>query len=609
MPTTAQRVLIVAEAATGRGGGALFPSESFDGVSFSQDEVLRQSRIYSRLYEELVRALAPAMARRLGVAESAAAVLSRRAIVPIAHVLGDRLLRLDRAAAGRECAVPEGPALEPPRDVEAFLASASSSAAFNEALLRRLGPAVSAVPVAAPLPGDARPPSAPSVNRNFDQARGLLALARRAAARLLGAPLSRRFGRFPALSMAYAVGPMKAAGFYALQLRELPRDWPLAAAARDGALREEALAGPLREGAARWRASAEELGMSARAAAFFAEELPRFVADMFPLAFLEGAPTNIAVAARLLSPRRAGSLLYAEAGDTRDALVLAAARAAGLRLVCFQHGGHYGYLADNVDAEEIEYALCDEFVSWGWTRLPDTPACARVRVTPLPTPWLSERARLRRGRSGRPPAEKPFDLLLMSNKIKRFGQAPTGATLSRRDLIRPFSELLRELVSKAAARGVSILHKPYGGATREILARTFADLERLGGSFYADAGTADKGLSDALLDRARLVAWDQPGTGFLECIASGIPTLVLWPRLYNQEEPFAREDFAALERAGIVHRTVDGLLAEALAFRADPERWLGDAARAEALRAFSRRYGWADDGWSGRLTDFLRDLP
>ena len=105
-----------------------------------------------------------------------------------------------------------------------------------------------------------------------------------------------------------------------------------------------------------------------------------------------------------------------------------------------------------------------------------------------------------------------------------------------------------------------------------------------------------------------MVVWDQPGTGFLECLAAGIPNLVLWTRLFSSEAPWARDSFARLEREGLVHGSVDSLLNEIVKFKRDPAAWINDEARQAAAREFCRSYAWTDPNWAERWRDFIEDL-
>lgn len=610
-----EKTLVALEAAPpGSKALPLLPGETgLDGVALSQDEALRLSPLYAELYLRLSAAIARRLGARFGLPQPASAVLARRAVVPLAHCFLDRLIRLERlveregsgALAVASCPPPPAP------DIEALQRLAVSSVPFNLHMLGRLAPLWDIATDAEPPPAPPDPaPVGSGVNHNFESGAGLRRLLRKAWAKFVARPLSARLALLPTLSMAYATNALRAESFYFRLLNELPADWRLDAASPLPDLREEILAAALNEERAALEAFLDAAGVVRAPRPRVREELIRFFVDFYPPALLESAASNSARCTGLLGRFSGRALLFSDVNDTRATHMKAAAKGLGMEIIGCQHAGHYGYLEDYADALELEYPVCDRFITWGWSRLPPHPACAGMVTVPLPSPWLSERRRYWAARRARPvPAGKPFDLLLMSNKVKRLLPAPAGAALSRRDRVGEFASSLKDLVRTASASGVRLLHKPYDPTMPAMLPETFRELERLGGVHYRLLDRPGKGLTPELLDECHAVLWDQPGTGFLECLASGLPTMVFWPRVYNQEEPWVRSEFEELEAAGIVHRRADTLAEQALLLRASPSAWHAEPRRREAAERFARRYAWADDDWAGRWREFLGTLP
>lgn len=610
-----EKTLLALEAAPpGIAAVPLLPSEAGrEGVALSQEEALRLSPLYSELYLRLSEAVARRLGAHFSLAHPAALVLARRAVVPLTHCFLDRLIRLERlverkgsvALAVASCPPPPAP------DIEVLQGLAVSSVPFNLHMLERLAPLWDIATRAAPLAPPAEPaPVSSGVNHNFQSAAGLQRLLRKAWAKLVARPLSARLALFPTLSMAYATDALRAESLYFRLLSELPVDWPLDAGPPLPQLREKILAAALNEERAALEAFLDAAGAVRARRPRVHEEFVRFFVDFYPPALLESAASNSARCAKLLGRFSGRALLFSDVNDTRATHMKAAAKGLGMEIIGCQHAGHYGYLEDYADALELEYPVCDRFITWGWSRLPAHPACAGMATVPLPSPWLSERRRYWAARRARPVLTgKPFDLLLMSNKVKRLLPAPAGAVLSRRDRVHEFAASLQDLVRTASASGVRLLHKPYDSSMPAMLPETFRELERLGGAHYRLLDRPGKGLTPELLDECHAVLWDQPGTGFLECLASGLPTMVYWPRVYNQEEPWARSEFEELEAAGIVHRRAESLAEQALLLRASPAAWLELPRRREAAERFARRYAWADDDWAGRWREFLATLP
>ncbi|HIO56646.1 MAG TPA: hypothetical protein EYN31_06360 [Candidatus Marinimicrobia bacterium] len=141
-----------------------------------------------------------------------------------------------------------------------------------------------------------------------------------------------------------------------------------------------------------------------------------------------------------------------------------------------------------------------------------------------------------------------------------------------------------------------------------LLAKTMQELESIGGLHYFCERQLDKGLTYELVERCHVVLWDQPGTGFLECLSSQIPTMVYWLRLYNHEEAWVQPIFTELERLGIVHRSVDALLDELQRFKKSPHAWMNDPERASLISRFCREFAWTSDDWPEHWQRYLDGL-
>ena len=320
-----------------------------------------------------------------------------------------------------------------------------------------------------------------------------------------------------------------------------------------------------------------------------------FMQCYYPSSLLEAIPQNMKQALQVLQPFKKRALILSSGGDSRSAYIVAGAKQMGLSIIDHQHGGLYGYIEDLSSILEREYPGVDQFISWGWSRLPGHPSVKGISVIELPSPWLSERKRYWEKLSLG--GEREYDFLLMPNLVNRFPAAPQGASKPRIDLIQEFAASLKHLVSKATERGIRILHKPYNTTTVNLLAKTMRELELIGGPHYFCEQQLNKGLTHELVQRCHVVLWDQPGTGFLECLSSNIPTMVYWPRTYSQEEAWVRPIFLELEHLGIVHRDIDTLLEEFKKFKVSPESWISNLERMALVNRFCRKFAWTSDEW------------
>ncbi|WP_118957377.1 hypothetical protein [Leptospira yasudae] len=75
---------------------SLLPTEMGGGISFSNEEIIKQSAIYSPFYETLIISTAKKLVEAFRLEPESALVISRVGIVPLAHFFMDRLIRLHR---------------------------------------------------------------------------------------------------------------------------------------------------------------------------------------------------------------------------------------------------------------------------------------------------------------------------------------------------------------------------------------------------------------------------------------------------------------------------------------------------------------------------------
>lgn len=617
--------LVAASSASDLGDGevSLFPTESTAGVAFSQAELFSLSVSFGVMHRQLTTALAQALSAATGLHPKAAAVIGRDAGVPLCHVFFDRLLRLHRFLEGaQDCELAvAASAWSAPQRMDQIKASCATSRGMNQRVLEAVAP-VWNLPrhVAGPFvaPRDrARPVSPrPFVNYNFagrtplQKVRARLSVAAaRQLGRLSGGP---PLGRVPVLSMGYATGALQGCGFYGpsgfADLRGFLR---FPTHARDNQLRRDISRGVGTSMSSAICRFLRENGVASALHERAQEAFRQWLVDMLPQDLVEGGLAEVSRCDAVLQRYRRGSLLLSEFGSQEATYYVAAARQAGRHVVGIQEGGHYGYEADFMTGVESVYPHCDRFVTWGWTALPDRPECARTRTVPLPSPWLSERARHWRHvrHTRRPyPATKPYDFLLMANKVYEYPPAPSGGDVSRIDHIHAFSAMMADIIGQATRRGFRLLNKPYNKTTERLIAPKLEAVVAAAGDRYGVVERPDKGLFPELVDECHVVLWDQPGTGFLECLVSGLPSMVYWPRIYNQETEQARDAFATLEREGLVHRTLSSLFDEMHRYKQNPSLWMADPGRAAATGAFCGAYASTSAAWTSDWRAFVRSI-
>ncbi len=584
---------------------AIFPGESNPGVILSQEEVLELSHIYSNLYEIYISRLSVKLVEEFGLTKSVASILVRRALVPLLHCFLDRLIRVKKAIdiVPGQLTIPKQ-ALFPSLDtVEEFQQCAVDNPVFNQSITGFIGGIWQ-------LPKSESVPDRPIYKSQVDFKNNLSQLYKRTFSVIIKKILLRflnrlPLSRFPALTMANAQETLIDHGFYTRFFEDVSPKWELDAKPKNIIFRKKLLSKKF--------VDSKELndffnlnGLNESEKNNAIVLLSEFLQIYYPSTLLESISNNLSHALYSLQGFENKKVLMTSGRCTRSEYVIAAAKQKGFFVVDYQHGGHYGYFEDVSVINELEYYGIDQFVSWGWTKLSKSIPNKKMLVTPLPSPWLTGRKRYwRRLDVNR---SKQYDILLMPNMVKRFTGAPQGASSSRIDLIKEMSSFLLSIVRQSSENGVNLLHKPYNTTTIGLLRNTLKEMKVIGGSLYSCEKQLDKGLTYELLQRCHVVVWDQPGTGFLECLSSGIPTMIYWPRTYCREEKWVQADFKELEFNGVVHRDVSSLVGEILKFKQSPELWMKNQERILVINRFCHKFAWVSDDWPNQWKSYLKKL-
>ena len=72
----------------------------------------------------------------------------------------------------------------------------------------------------------------------------------------------------------------------------------------------------------------------------------------------------------------------------------------------------------------------------------------------------------------------------------------------------------------------------------------------------------DKGLNENIFSEANVILFDQPGTGFLECLTYDVPVMVLWKRNFCEPNSISNKYFNNLAKVGIIHYNEKSLISE-----------------------------------------------
>ncbi len=600
---------------------SIFPQAPGDGAyRESYDGLVRRSKLQSAYYDELLPQLAPILSRHLGAHGRHGIPLIRLTLIAITTLFADRCLRLLHRIKQRDRVNIGVVAVDPVPEIHwlsQLKNGANSSWQLNQDIVQRLAAALG-LESAFCFEKDEYPEfprDDPVTNALFVQnLGGWRAFARKIAYRfgLLLSRLPSPQKNFLAFGFAYDDYFAIRRGLYSPWgiFQRMSMDALIKAGTRNPRLRTQLRvdAEPVMRRhfmslmqALDSKISADELTAigGAYVSAFF---------DWLPTGFLEGFEDNletcIAVVGSSGSKAIIGSQLDSDAGHYLGA----AAHATGKRVIGVQHGGgHLGYIEDMSINGQLEFPQYDEMVSWGWREIDlHFPVC---RTIPLPCPRYSERP-LRSDylANVRMHGKSMHDVLFLSNTFHRFPHISTSGQ-SRVDFIDEITASQQKLMRALDRAGISVDHKPYNMRFTKLYPIHYRRIAEAGGSGYRLLESRQKGLTVELIKSCKIVLWDQLGSGAVEGLVSGVPTIIFWDRIYSRELQCARELVAGLERCGVVHSNAEALADEIKAYLQNPESWMSNPRRVEAIKLFCHMFARTDPSWQKVWRRQLAEVP
>lgn len=578
-----------------------------NGVILEKDEIFEISDLLSSIYIELIEKLTLVYSNRYSIPQNALRVLFRPIIVSITHSFFERLIRLNKIINTSKCkpSVQKHYLLPTPDTVEDFNNRVMTEK-FNQSLISLL----SDVWKLNKISGNKiikldLVESVNFKNNLFQISKTRFTLSNISILFCKYLNWIPPFGRFPVLNLSASIKAFHKHLFYLNHFKEVNLNWLQPSLNKDLKLRKKLFSDQYLE-TIEINNFLTKYGFSKKQKTLIADLFFKFMRSSFPLQLIEGFYNNYKFAKRSLSYYDTRALIFSGTADTKSLFVLCVAKSKSFKIIDIQHGGHYGYLKDVSPYLEVEFPMTDEFLSWGWQILPKSHAFKDMRIRTLPSPWLSERKIYWKNLII--DTYKPFDILWMPSKIKRFTGSPQGGSSSRHDVIDDFSLYMVGFLKTAVRSEISVYCKPCDLTSSYLMANTLKNMKVIGGDFFECSDKIEKGLTYELLSKGKLVLWDYPGTGFLESIACGIPTMILWTRFFCEEEIWCKKDFNELEKVGVIHQTLKSLIKEIEIFLKDPNLWMNNLSRKVAIKNFSNKYALTSVSWPNDWKKYLKDL-
>ena len=585
----------------------LFPTESKDGVSLEKKEILELSEALSFIYAEVIENVSLKFSKENLIDQKATRVICRRALVPILHCFFERLIRINKAFnfySVKKFSNKKSLFITP-NTIEDF-ETQIKTVQFNDFIISYLSSIWE-------LERVQKNQKVKHLNiKKVKYKNHLFAISNhiRFISRLMYTSSKLTiwipaFERFPVLNFANDERYFDLGGFYFKYFKRINNKWQLNQPNFNESQKRFFFTMDLIKTKSVLKAL-KDFSFSPKQIDIIFRLLLKFIANSFPIQFMENLNNNYAESQKLLIPFSSKYLFASSFSDTRSILIIAAAKANNFNIVGVQHGGHYGYFKDVSSILENELPYVDHFLTWGWKKLPRHLALKSIDTSVLPSPWLSERREF--FKNIKVGGDKSFDIIWMPQMMKPHSASPRGISSIRLDVIQEFSEEMINFASLASKEKIKIYCKPYNYETTFLMKKTYQQLSDIGGINFQYANNFDKGLSHGLINKGHLFFWDQPSTGFLECLACGIPTMVLWTRLFCEEVDWCRKDFRELEKIGVIHQTPENLIKELKIFLKDPVLWMNNPYRKVIVNKFTNKFALTNDKWCLVWRDYLRKL-
>ena len=328
-----------------------------------------------------------------------------------------------------------------------------------------------------------------------------------------------------------------------------------------------------------------------------ASTFPTIFLDYFPSSCFEAAENNVDLYLKKISSYKSKYIFGHGISGQNGIFAAVAAKMNDKKIVGYQHGGQYGYIEDLFQFAQTEYQNSDMFATWGWHDNEIDSHLPKFESFNLPAPLFSSQpAKLKQNYFKQDNFNSKPDIIFITNKTNRFPFSCSGGT-NRIDFIDEFKSGIKKIVRKSVETNNSIIAKVYSKNRYELLKNFWDEVAEIGGENYTIYDSWDKGLSLKVINTAKIIVWDQIGTGTLQCLTSNIPSMVYWERFHSRETSFARPLIEQLEQVGIVHNNLDSLFKEIEIYKKDPILWINNVNRKKAIYDFCQKYAYTDKNW------------
>ena len=326
----------------------------------------------------------------------------------------------------------------------------------------------------------------------------------------------------------------------------------------------------------------------------YKESIVSYLIDLYPKNSLEMFLDNIDTAKKNMNIFDFDCILTGSSTGFESLYFLCLARERNIKIFRLQHGGYSGYRKLSYYRDYLwnwEYALCDEYLTWGWSN-------DYVEMfVPFVSPWLSGRKLFWNKNLSIVSKKYDFDIVIAPTRLQKYTSVGNVNTVD--DIFQRSNDLVN-IVLNLSVKNIRILYKSPSIASSRSYSNSIEKMKKIGGNNFFIMSNIDKGLTLELLESAPIILWDVVGTGFLECMASDIPTVV-YINNYSLYEDYMVAMLKKLEKVGIVHRDTKSISFIVNQYKNNMGDWFSDIERKKCIKEFTNLFCNTSDCWDDEL--------
>jgi putative transferase (TIGR04331 family) len=347
-------------------------------------------------------------------------------------------------------------------------------------------------------------------------------------------------------------------------------------------------------------AELSEISLTKKESKNLSDNYINFLFKFFPSNLLEGIPKNLKIIEKIF-PKNNQLYLLCNSPTLDESYFLAALIKERKGIVIgAQHGGHLGYIDDMTIFSEREFALCDYYITSGWSNFNKNYPISKPIV--LPSPRLSYMSKNNLFKFKKINKK----ILFMPNLYRKFTLGACGQVGS--DYLDLINNHYIELAKKLNFENYEMHIKPYNEESYELLKPIFNKMESLSNKKIKISKIKQKGLSPKIINSFDLIIWDQIGSGAIDCFVTKIPCLIYWNKIYSFESHEGKNTIKQLVNAKIIHNTSSSLNHEIINYYSDPLKWIKNPKRLNAINNFNKVFALTSNKWNDEWRKFFNNL-